>query len=508
MNLDFVVRNANLTDLRIFAGAWGLEVVKQNDLDAWVDVVLANANEFKDVNRINEHLKFEDLPYRKQMLAKTAIRQLLNTPGYVDVAEEFTGKLIREENEFLDWASKPGSLRHLSTKTVDIYKAVLEAAWEDSVNASEFRLLERLRGKLGLTRRDHRVVELQLGKFPADNGASHTAKEVGEAIGHLERMGLLLKIRFDGEHMYCVPDELAGPVRNFLKIELQEPAYLNLLKNIPVTILKSALETTGQQFSGTREFLSSRLIDSYTSPKIVLKLLSDDQLRALAKRLSIPITSSAKDSVIRGIIKFYDTSTTKNSGRDVSLDEQLVGFYTELASRDYSKLRAAGIINKDGQVEKLFERATTYLVNEYLFLHTEDMDGTSHADGRATYPDKKHILLWDCKSCEGSYALTEKTSQQFLDYASRITSPQAACPMMIIAPSFTKESVPEAKRLKTKCPIGTEVALIDAKIFLWLCRQWHQGHSGTDRRPIPWEVLATTGKVTEEDLKVALKSFG
>ena len=45
MNLDFVVRNANLTDLRIFAGAWGLEVVKQNDLDAWVDVVLANANE-------------------------------------------------------------------------------------------------------------------------------------------------------------------------------------------------------------------------------------------------------------------------------------------------------------------------------------------------------------------------------------------------------------------------------------------------------------------------------
>lgn len=507
MNLDFAVRNANLTDLRIFAGAWELEVVKQNDLDAWVDVVLANANEFKDVNRIGEHLKFEDLPYRKQMLAKTAIRQLLNTPGYVDIAEEFTEKLIREENEFLEWASKPGALRHLSVKTVDIYKAVLEAAWQDSVNASEFRLLERLRIKLGLSRRDHRVVELQLGKFPAENGTTHTAKEVSEAIGHLQRMGLLLKVRSEGEHIYCVPDEVAVPVRNFLKIELQEPAYLNLLNNIPVSVLKTALETTGQQFSGTRDFLSSRLIDSYTSPRIVLKLLTDDQLHTLAKKLSIPITPSGKDSLIRGIIKFYDASTTKNTARDVSIDEQLVGFYTELASRDYSKLRAAGIINKDGQVERLFERATTYLVNEYLFLRTEEMDGTSHADGKATYPDKKHVLLWDCKSCEGSYSLTEKTSQQFLDYASRITPPQVACPMMIIAPSFTKESFSEARRLKTKCPTGTEIALMDAKTFLWLCRQWHQGHSGTNKRPIPWEVLATTGKITEEDLKIALKNF-
>lgn len=202
-----------------------------------------------------------------------------------------------------------------------------------------------------------------------------------------------------------------------------------------------------------------------------MKLLSDDRLHARAKKLSLPVNSSGKDGVIRAVVKFYDASTTKNTGRYVSIDEQLVGFYTELASRDYNKLRAAGIINKDGQVERLFERATTYLVNEYLFFKTEDMDGTSHADGKATYPDKKHVLLWDCKSSEGSYSLTEKTGQQFLDFASRIASPQVACPMMVIAPLFTKESVPEARRLKTKCPIGTEITLVDAKIFLWLCRQ-------------------------------------
>lgn len=122
---------------------------------------MANRNELKDMERIKRHLAFEDLPYRKQMLAKTAIRQLLNTLGYVDNADEFTGKLIEEQNEFLDWASKPNSLRRLNAKTVDFYKVVLEVALEDSVNASEFRLLERFRLKLGITRRGHRITEFQ-----------------------------------------------------------------------------------------------------------------------------------------------------------------------------------------------------------------------------------------------------------------------------------------------------------------------------------------------------------
>ena len=165
----------------------------------------------------------------------------------------------------------------------------------------------------------------------------------------------------------------------------------------------------------------------------------------------------------------------------MSQSEQLVGFYVELASRDYNKLRAAGIIEKDGQVERLFEEATTHLVSDYLFLKPQKLDGTSHADGKAIYQDKVHVLLWDCKSCESEYNLTLKTSQQFLDYCSRLQTPQIPCPMMIIAPSFSKESVLEAQRLKTKCPVGTEVALIEASTFLWLCRQWHQQHAGSDK---------------------------
>ncbi len=395
----------------------------------------------------------------------------------------------------------------MNAKTVDLYKTVLEAAWEDSVNASEFRLLERLRLKLGIARRDHRVIELQLGKFPSESGALHTAKEVNEAIGHLERMGLVLRARLKDEHIYCVPDELAIPLRQLLKIELQTPAYLNLLKNVQVSTMKAALEASNQLFTGTREFLASRLIDSYTSPKAVLKLVEDDQLRAWARKLSLPNSDSSKDALIRRIVKFYDTSTTKAIGQGVSRHEQLVGFYVELASRDYNKLRAAGVIEKDIQVERFFEDATTYLVREYLFLETEKFEGSNHADGRALYPDKRHVLLWDCKSSESEYSLTEKSSRQFLAYCTRTSAPQIPCPMMIIAPSFSKESVAEAQRLKTQCTVGTEIALIEASTFLWLCRQWHQQHASTDKKPLPWQVLATSGKLSEENLKLRLKSF-
>ena len=78
---------------------------------------------------------------------------------------------------------------------------------------------------------------------------------------------------------------------------------------------------------------------------------------------------------------------------------------------------------------------------------------------------------------------------------------------MIIAPSFSKESVLEAQRLRTKCPAGTEAAFIEASTFLWLCRQWHQQHAGGDRKPLPWEILAVTGKLSGESLKIRLESF-
>ncbi len=212
-------------------------------------------------------------------------------------------------------ACKPNSLRHLNAKTVDLYKTVLEAAWEDSVNASEFRLLERLRLKLEITRRDHRIIELQLGKLPSERGALHTAKEVNEANGHLERMGLVLRARLKDEHIYCVPDELAIPLRQLLKIELQTPAYLNLLKNVQVSTMKSALEASNQLFTGAREFLASRLIDSYKSPKAVLKLVEDDQLRAWARNLSLPNSDSSKDALIRRIVSFTIRRPLRRSGK-------------------------------------------------------------------------------------------------------------------------------------------------------------------------------------------------
>src|SRR5262249_3443644 len=158
--------------------------------------------------------------------------------------------------------------------------------WEDSVNASEFRLLERLRTKLGITRRDHRIIEIQLGKYPSANGTVHTASEVEDAARHLLRRGLVLRVAGAGQpKSYCIPDELASLIREILGVELTAPAYLNLLNQMPVAALRSALEAANQPFAGTRDFLAARLVDGYVSPKAVLRTLTDDQLDKLLKTL-------------------------------------------------------------------------------------------------------------------------------------------------------------------------------------------------------------------------------
>jgi hypothetical protein len=158
MKLQEALAGAGVRDLRAFTEAWQIDVVKRDDPAEYVDRTLAQIKSFSEAERVEHHLALlADLPYRAQSLAKAALRQLINCPDYSAVVDEFHAVMIEQEQLFSDWASKPTALRHLDPKVVEIYRAVLEAAWEDSVNSYEYRLLERLRATLGITRRDHRV---------------------------------------------------------------------------------------------------------------------------------------------------------------------------------------------------------------------------------------------------------------------------------------------------------------------------------------------------------------
>lgn len=512
MNFDDALPLTGIRDLRSFTDAWAIEVVRRDDRADYVQRILESRHDILTTQRLEAHLRFTDIPYRTLMLVRATLRQLLNEPQYIVPITEFHERLIEEERHFVEWASRPNALKHLDPKAVDVYQAVLQAAWDtDGIDSSEYHLLEVLRKKLGITRRDHRVIEVQLGHLPGAQGATHTVQEIEQAVVHLIKHGLVLRLQMldGGAKAYCIPEEIGDALREIIGIELIAPAYTNLLAKLPVAALRASLEAGGQPFSGSREFLIERLIDGYVSPRTVLRMLTDDQLTTLLSGLSSVRQDGSREIRVRNIVKYYDrlefakgdASTAARPG------EVYLQYYLDLAWRRQDVLRAASIITKDLHIERRFEEATTALFTDYLGHAVERMEGSNHPDGRVNLADARRVLIWDCKSCEGSYNLTDRLARQFLSYAAGV-APRVASPMLIIGPDFTAESVAAVMRLKAQCAPGTEVSLITAEDLLWLGRTWKQQVEKTKPgSTLPWEVLSFTGRLSQDVLKQRLRTF-
>ncbi len=509
MKLSDALQQLNLRDMRRAADAWGVEVVRRDDLDEYRHQVLANQSEILSPKNIERYLDLEGLPYHVQVMAKAALRRLLNEPHYVAEIGAFHTALIDAERAFLEYASSSKALKHLTSDRIDIYKTVLAAAWEDNVNASELHLLEVLRNKLGITRRDHRVIEVQLGRFPSATGKAHTVPEIEEAVRHLSHRGLVLEVRLPGgAKAYCIPDELGDAIRLQMGIELKGANFSALMAKLPVRVLRQALDEAEQPFVGSRDFLSARILDGYVSPRAVSRLLTEDEMASLLTGLPGIKLDGSKEIRVRNVVRYFDKLDIADVGEGGTADrtELYVRYFSDLARRAYDVLRAAGVITKDKDVDRGFEQATAHLFQVGLGLSLETFEGSNHADGRAALDDPHRVLLWDCKSCEQQYALTDRLARQFLAYATA-AGPRVASPLMVIAPAFTDDSLDAVMRLKVLCPPGTEIALITADDLLWLSDTWAKRRIQGGAGSLPWQVLATTGLLERTVLQKRLKAF-
>jgi len=510
MRLGEAIELLTLRDIRRAADAWGVEVIRRDDVEEYRRQITATQAETLNPAAVERYLDLSGLPYHVQVMAKTALRRLLNEPRYASEVGAFHSALIEAERSFLDYAASPKAIQHLTVQKVDIYKAVLSAAWEDvNINPSEVRLLDVLRSKLGITRRDHRVMEVQLGRFPSTTGKAHTVPEIEEAIRHLAQRGLVLDIRRpEGSRAYCIPDELGDAIRGNMGIELKGPNFLALMAKVPVRVLRQALDDADQPFSGNREFLTARILDGYVSPRSVLRILTEPELADLLRGLPGIKVEGSKEIRVRNVVRYFDRLEIGGIAGTATADktELYVQYFPELAARSYDVLRAAGVISKDKEVDLGFERATTHLFQVHLGMSLETFEGSNHPDGRAALDDPYRVLLWDCKSCEVQYSLTDRLARQFLAYAAA-AAPKVASPLLVIAPSYSSDSVDAVMRLKVLCPPGTEIALITASDLLWLADTWAKRRAQSGAGSLPWQVLATTGLLDRQVLQKRLRSF-
>jgi tetratricopeptide (TPR) repeat protein len=191
--------------------------------------------------------------------------------------------------------------------------------------------------------------------------------------------------------------------------------------------------------------------------------LNNSDLNEWLKSLNLSSSGGKEDKIIK-LIEYYDNLNMIVESEE---DERAKYFhyYEAIATRNIELLRKDGIIKKDLEIERLFEKATNYAFEVMLRHIPQKTVGNERPDGVLLFKDS--IIMWDNKSKERPVNLKDHI-KQFEGYVARSEKPVIA--FIVIGPSFTDESLDVAERFSLTN--DTFLSLITAKQFKDLCERW------------------------------------
>lgn len=406
---------------------------------------------------------------------------LLQQERYALVSRELQDEVLKYEREivkeskvckFLD----PKEMEKSRLAAYETYNVVLDAAWrhEDKISIDEANLLSELRRRLGITLREHRLLEARMARFPKRKCALHLADEIEDAKRQLQKEGILWTFRDeDGKNIDAVPYEIMEVIRSEIaRVELQRTNYERLLNNKAWSNadFQQVLRSHGLQSSGSKAERTARIVASRLTPSQLLATAGVSKLQTLCREVGL-VSHGSKAEIISRLIGFYDNLTFEPV---LERDErgQWYAAYELLASRKYSELKAQGLIEKQEDVERAFEKATDFLFENRLKLIIEKKLPVKSADGKIYLRDQRQVVLWDCKSDEREVNLKDHLESQFDGYmrTERGRGYQILY-FLVIAPRFTKGSLVVAQ--KYKMATNWDVALIKASALKRMAEKWH-----------------------------------
>ena len=394
-----------------------------------------------------------------------------------------------------------GCVNRKSTRyhNLDLYRFVLDVAWEneDQTSPDEVNLLRKLRGRLGITESDHRLIESKLGKYPKRSNELHTRTEINAARKRLQSIGLLFAIRRDDDvAVDIIPGELTSVMREILKIELRLDSYRALMEYRPLrrkAHLVSVLERSGVEYnpSDTVDLLVDRVIE-YVSPSQAVSSVSpryglnNEQLGAWCRELNETV-SGTMDERLRRVISHFDRLRPRIE-KEVDERANWYDYFEQLAAREYDTLRSQHVIDKDLEIETEFEQATEYLFDDKLKHTPLHQAGTNHPDGLLSLGS--NYVMWDNKSKESPVSLKDHI-RQFDSYMNNADKPVPI--FLVIGPSFTPESDSEAVRYHAQ-HFDRNISLITAQELKSLAEEWSSEENKRREEPFPLGMLAATGR--------------
>lgn len=411
----------------------------------------------------------------------------------IDLEQE----IVNVSNEELQYKSKE------KNRNIELFLFVLETAWDrnDNVSPDEKNLIEKLRIRLRITDREYQILEAKLGRFPKDRNEIHIRDEIKKCRLELQSCGLFLCFRSpDKTDFDVIPDEIAKTLRIIWEIELKTHGYQALVNHKAVRnkqYLMDILEKDGVYFDkyANLEELQSLIVNHIAPSKLLGGFSTHDGLDAAdlskwCRELSLN-SSGKKADLIQRIIEYYDQlkDTILLAGADGDEKELLFSFFEQLASRDLEELRKQGVISKDIECERSFERATYYVFERYLGHKPLQLSGTDHADGILAHKDR--LILWDNKSKESQVNLKDHI-KQFDRYIQ--ASQKTVAAFLVIGPGFTDESNREAMKYKVSndVPIGLLKASDLKKVAI-------QYEKNATEEPFPLANFMQTGLIDTEN---------
>jgi hypothetical protein len=427
--------------------------------------------------------------------------------------EETDGKVIAVEQSILDRSNELdldqlacGDKTAPRYRDLETYNFVLGVAWDqrDSVSPDEANLLAKLRLHLRVNEFEHRILEAKLRRFPKTGNELHTRAEINAARRGLHQSGLLFSIRQeDGRDYDVIPSELAVELRRALRLEIRSEAYREMFKFWKVRTkahLTEVLEKNNVPFSkyDKVEALVERVLTNVPPSKALGSAsprygLNGEELSDWCRDLDLSPTGTIDDKVQR-IIQHFAALRPRV---EPHADERSLwyDFYAELACRNRDLLREQHLIEKDLEIESKFEHATQYLFQTKLGHTPLKQSGTDHPDGLLSL--KSDYLMWDNKSKDGTPFHLKDCIPQFDRY---MNAADKRVPIfLVIAPSFTDDSEPEAIRYHSD-HFDRNIVLITATELKALAEEWSSPSHKNRETPFPLQLLSASGRYDRRKL--------
>lgn len=224
--------------------------------------------------------------------------------------------------------------------------------------------------------------------------------------------------------------------------------------------------------------------------------LNNEDLAAWCAELEIPIAGTKQERICR-IIEHYDhldlRPREEGDGRELWYH-----YFAEFANRDRETLRAQHIIDKDLEMERYFEEATSFLFETKLNHTPLRQAGTEHSDGLLSFRD--NYIMWDNKSAETPVNLKDYI-KQFDGYMRSAEKPVPV--FLVIAPDFTPQSEVLALQYTSE-NIGRNIALVRANDLKELAELWASDKNKRNTDPFPLGLFARPGLFNLESVKASL----